>query len=254
MRCSEFEELSDSYLSGELAVETNHDVLSHLESCPGCRQLLGERREIRHLTRSAIRGSDEFAADPLFVRRVVARLRASADSRKSRADWRVAGFSFAALALVAAIGLFTVIGIRSDVGFRSYFDEMSHRAIGDHVHCGLDHRHDWETGDHAAAAEKSDFVKPLLADGAEVLEVHDCQFENTTFRHYVLKRGETIVSVQRLPSRSVAADSLDRPIISESDSGYQIGSFQYREDIVFVVSDLPESENLKLARTLSNSL
>ena len=35
--CRQIRELMDSYISGELTVESNHDVLRHLERCESCR-------------------------------------------------------------------------------------------------------------------------------------------------------------------------------------------------------------------------
>jgi anti-sigma factor RsiW len=42
--CRQVRELMDSYISGELTVESNHDVLRHVERCDACRSEL-ERRE-----------------------------------------------------------------------------------------------------------------------------------------------------------------------------------------------------------------
>ena len=33
MRCEDFREIADSFLSDELLVETNHEVVRHLEDC-----------------------------------------------------------------------------------------------------------------------------------------------------------------------------------------------------------------------------
>ena len=44
----------DSYLSDELLVETNHDVLRHLENCPACRSHLASCRVVRLKARSAL--------------------------------------------------------------------------------------------------------------------------------------------------------------------------------------------------------
>src|SRR2546422_5815691 len=46
MQCRDFREIADSYLSDELMIETNHDVLRHLESCADCRRELAARREL----------------------------------------------------------------------------------------------------------------------------------------------------------------------------------------------------------------
>jgi hypothetical protein len=65
MECRRFRDIADSYLSEELLVETNHEVLRHLESCPTCRAELAARRQVRRVLRSAFARSEELqpAAD-----------------------------------------------------------------------------------------------------------------------------------------------------------------------------------------------
>ena len=47
--CRQVRELMDSYISGELTVESNHDVLRHLERCEACRGELARRERTRAL-------------------------------------------------------------------------------------------------------------------------------------------------------------------------------------------------------------
>src|SRR5262249_5475786 len=47
MDCQNFKDLLDSYLGGELAVETNHAVLCHAERCCACRCEMAARRRLR---------------------------------------------------------------------------------------------------------------------------------------------------------------------------------------------------------------
>ncbi len=53
MDCQNFKELLDSYLCGELAVETNHSILCHAERCGSCRSEMAARRRLRDSLRSA---------------------------------------------------------------------------------------------------------------------------------------------------------------------------------------------------------
>ena len=53
MQCRELREIADSYLAEELLVETNHDVLRHLEGCPACREELGARWQLRATLKEA---------------------------------------------------------------------------------------------------------------------------------------------------------------------------------------------------------
>ena len=43
MQCREVRELADSFLSEQLLVETNHEIVRHLETCPDCRADIAAR-------------------------------------------------------------------------------------------------------------------------------------------------------------------------------------------------------------------
>ena len=47
--CQQERELMDSYLSEELSVETNHDVLRHVAQCRACAAELKRRQRLRAL-------------------------------------------------------------------------------------------------------------------------------------------------------------------------------------------------------------
>jgi hypothetical protein len=59
MECRRFRDIADSYLAEELLVETNHEVLRHLETCPVCREELAARRQVRRVLRSAFARAQE---------------------------------------------------------------------------------------------------------------------------------------------------------------------------------------------------
>ena len=70
----------DSYISDELLVETNHEVLHHLENCPACREMLAAHRDLRVRLRSAVKKSSEMQIDPAFAANLRAKLRETARS------------------------------------------------------------------------------------------------------------------------------------------------------------------------------
>ncbi|HXG85271.1 MAG TPA: type I CRISPR-associated protein Cas7 [Pyrinomonadaceae bacterium] len=67
MRCQEFREMMDSYLSDELLVETNHEVLHHLENCRACRDELAARRALLAQMRSAVKNAPEMQLNSAFA-------------------------------------------------------------------------------------------------------------------------------------------------------------------------------------------
>src|SRR5262245_24724224 len=70
MECRRFRDIADSYLSEELLVETNHEVLRHLESCPTCRAELAARRQVRRVLRSAFARSEALQPSADLAERV----------------------------------------------------------------------------------------------------------------------------------------------------------------------------------------
>ena len=68
----------DSYLGDELLVETNHEVLRHLENCAACRRELADRRELRKRIRSAVISSSETQINAAFAIRLQTNLHSAA--------------------------------------------------------------------------------------------------------------------------------------------------------------------------------
>jgi hypothetical protein len=96
MQCRDFREVADSYLSDELSVETNHDVIAHLEDCVDCRRELAARRELRTILRSSFASVEELQMPDQFALRLQSELRTMATSeaiiRRSQRWMIAAGF------------------------------------------------------------------------------------------------------------------------------------------------------------------
>ena len=80
MQCRDFREVADSYLSDELLVETNHDVITHLEACADCRRELAARRELRTILRASFAKAEELQMPHEFASRLHGKLHAAATS------------------------------------------------------------------------------------------------------------------------------------------------------------------------------
>lgn len=106
MQCRDFHHLADSYLGNELLVETNHDVLRHLEACASCRRELAARRALRATLRTAFANSAELLPPAGFAERVRAQLRAGALNGATRPGVRWAPWA----ALAASVLLMVTFG------------------------------------------------------------------------------------------------------------------------------------------------
>ncbi|HKE24932.1 MAG TPA: zf-HC2 domain-containing protein, partial [Bryobacteraceae bacterium] len=52
--CARIRRYLDSYINNELLVETNHEVLRHLETCPACAADVETRTRIKARLKSAV--------------------------------------------------------------------------------------------------------------------------------------------------------------------------------------------------------
>lgn len=105
MQCSDFHKIADSYLGDELLIETNHEVIAHLEACPACRRELAARRELRVQLRAAFANSAALQPTSEFTNRLHAHLRAQAlheTTTVTRGQW---------MAIAASVLLFVAIGL-----------------------------------------------------------------------------------------------------------------------------------------------
>lgn len=163
MNCKDFKEIADSYLSNELLVETNHDVLRHLESCPECRADLAALRELRQRLRSAIKNAPKSQMNPGFAATVRSSLRDEAFGKEK--SWSVFGAKAVVAGIAAALLIAIAIGVtlRNPIAVRTAevaqpfpaqsnttlpetrwlqrasFVEAQHDAVEDHKHCALAH-------------------------------------------------------------------------------------------------------------------
>ena len=273
MQCREFREISEAYLSDQLLVETNLQVFGHMENCPKCREEFAGRRELRRKLRSAVKNASEFQIDPIFSKRLTADIKEKALYESA---WRKFFFApkllipvMASLLVAAALGFVFLSSpskptenLQAQRSITQGLIEISVKAAGDHEDCALEKLQKWEAMSKGDYAEKAVYaekvVKPLQANSPEQIEMlhaHDCIFEGKRFTHVILRKGTHIVSVFFDKSDAMPeADNLtNASIISEKENGFQVASFQKNSQAVFVVSDMSETENLNVARTLSDA-
>lgn len=258
MNCRDFREIADSYLSDELAVETNHEIFQHLENCASCRQELAMRREVRDKLRISLKSSKEFAIDPIFVNKLRANLKAEAFQKKSWFNWKFLTPVLTGIMIVAGLGFFLSHFTNSTESANKTQSELSQqyiKAIAKHENCGLKNLHRWEAS-HKDFGEKAIFVKNLENNGTEVLEAHICNIDSTPYEHFIMRREGKVFSVLKTEFKDNLAPSPpeDISITCKKRKGMKIASFRIGHTLVFVVSDMSESENLNIARQLSDSI
>lgn len=296
MNCKDFREIADSYLSNELLVETNHEVLRHLENCADCRGELTARRNLREKLREAVKRAPQSRLNANFAARLTGELREKYEA--PRTGWTFANpiktkpvFAgiLAILVLFVAIGLVWKFGRANEIANlnlpkpdrsntipvnensslqieQAAFVEMKQDAIDDHKHCALKFSLEKEPISLDEAAEtcgkfNKDLDKAVIAPlkeafGAQVkfLEAHSCIINGRRFAHIVLKYQERVISVLVAKREDGAQIENGDAISCQSVENLRISCFQTANFGVFVISDLNEAENLKLARTISPAI
>jgi len=235
MQCNDFRELADSYLSDELLIETNHDLIRHLESCADCRHELAARRELRNKLRrgfqqaAELQMTDEFAGNLRNDLRN-SMLRSSRSPSQSGLARRAAYLAVAASLVVAAALGFRAIQQRpptppavaieappetkSNAGGSEPANSTGHtlisallteNALGDHRDCAINYRLKEKPIDLDEAGRSYDrayinldqavMSEGQLPGGATLVEAHSCIFNGQRFGHVILKYHDQIVSV-----------------------------------------------------------
>lgn len=146
---------------------------------------------------------------------------------------------------------------------RASFLEMEKDAVGDHRHCALKFSlKEIPVSLDEAAKTYGGFNKDLdkavfaplresFGEQVKFLEAHSCIINGRRFAHIVVKYRERVISVL-VTKRDTETEPENPDAIScQTADDLRVACFQTAKFGVFVVSDLDESENLKLARAIS---
>jgi hypothetical protein len=145
--------------------------------------------------------------------------------------------------------------------------ELARDAAGDHRDCAIHFRLAEKPIDLEVAGRKYDPVyinltKAVLSEqgdvplGAEFVEAHSCVFQGRRFAHIILRYHGRLASFlvteigdsNEAKTNAAAASQRAQVIACSQFDGYQVSCFQTARHAVFIVSDLPEGDNLALAR------
>ncbi len=273
MDCREFRELSDSYLAEELLVETNHEMIRHLEGCAACRTDLADRRLLRTRLRSAFADADGLRVRQEFVAALTADLRSRSAVSASR--WaRVPRWWALAAGVAIAASIAGGVAVRRTgpgraaaarvASAREAVLAVAREAVGDHRDCALQFRLDekpvsLEEGgrlyDPAYATLRA-AVRATPGHPAnvpiDIVEAHVCVFRGRRFAHLVLKYHNELVSV--LVTQAEGDRAVSAPANLHEVGGFHVALFGARAHDIFVVSALDEGDTVAVARTIADAV
>jgi len=258
MECRDARGLADPFLSEQLLVETTHEIVQHLERCPGCRAEFDAQRRLRALTRSAFERAPELRMRPEFLETLRARLHAESAAPQRAKVWR--GW----LAVAAMAALIAGMGGAQQWSAIQRLAALAHLAAGDHQDCALKFKlfEDPITLEEAGRRYGGAFealqsvepaTTPLRAGPLRILERHACVFKGRRFAHIVLEYRKAAVSVLVADDDEVGPywwrGATARQI--PPAGGFQVSSFRSRQHVVFVVSSLPGADVDDVARAIA---
>ena len=262
MQCRDFRELADSYLSDELLVETNHDVIRHLETCPDCRRELAARRELRSKLRAGFENAPDLQMSDDFAGRLRAQLRDAAFSRARFSAARYIAIA-ASVLIVAALG-FVAVHQRWRLQSSAV---LTATAVGDHRDCALNHRLEEKPIDLDEAGRKYDrayinLASVVMSEGrlpgdVELVDPHSCVFKGRRFGHVILKyRGQLVsVLVTNIELEDHNGSTGVKDAVAEAQlDGFQLAHFETARHAIYVVSGLSNAENLSIAQAIEASV
>lgn len=262
MQCRDVRELADSFLSGQLLVETNHELLRHLDGCLGCRSEMAARQALRATIKSAFANAESLRMSDEFRDDVVSRLRTMALPKTRRQFFGIWRYVAAAVVLASAAGteLF-LLPARASAAARD--------AAGDHRDCAILSRLGEKPISLEEAATREDVSFRLLqstpsdelttpAGLVRVVRRHSCEFHGRRFAHIVLQFQGQIVSLlmtgddgQKINSGSTAESPLHLAWLSPID-GFTVVSFKTPGHIIFLVSSLDKPAFSQVAPFLAD--
>ena len=222
--CRQVRELMDSYIGGELTVESNHDVLRHVERCAACRSELDRRERMGTLLLESFGAAPDATA-------MGARITQALDRDQHR--WgrlaRYGGIA-AALILIAGAGIWFSRPVDA-----AAFDD----SVDDHIACAMTYPPFVVYDAGRAARNLEPPYRPIVdavahrAGDYQLIDAHMCPYQGRNYAHMVYRGNGKMLSVfaetalrGRLP---LTHESPRKGFVTEgiSGAGHQ----------VFVVSD-----------------
>jgi anti-sigma factor RsiW len=235
--CLHTHELMDSYLSGELSVETNHAVLRHLAMCQECAAEVRRRQRLRTLLAQSL----DVTVD---VERARQRITRAID--RDQGSWAgVARWCGVAAALI--VGVVVAQWISRPVDAAAYDD-----SAGDHVACALaipaSVTYDPERVARSLAPPFEGIADAIgLTHGPyHVVDAHICPYKGRDYGHVVLRgNGRTLSLFAERAARGALPVTPVTTILpghagdvhSTMRLGYRVSATATRDYRLFLVSD-----------------
>jgi anti-sigma factor RsiW len=142
--CERIRRYMDSYISNELLVESNLEVLRHIEQCSACSQELETRLRVRASLQTAARRED---VPPGLEQKIRKEIRERSPVRVWPFDLSLRWMSAVSALLLISTAIWVVLRSRRELNLQeqnTYVQQISSRhstifqvGLRDHVHCAV---------------------------------------------------------------------------------------------------------------------
>jgi anti-sigma factor (TIGR02949 family) len=274
--CERVRRYLDSYISNELLVESNLEVLRHIEQCSACAQELETRTRIRASLQAAVRQEE---VPPGLEQKIRKEIREQSPVRQWPFAFSLKWMSAVAALFLISTAVWIVLRSRRELSPQeqdAYIGRISSRlstilqvGLRDHVHCAVFRKY---ATDPPAFTEMArdlgpqyaglvPLVKVRVPDEFRVILAHRCSVQGRNYVHLILRGPSSLLSLiitKKNPGESFPAAQLAPvleaagvPIYRAGASQFQVAAFETPAYLAFFISDLPEKRNLQLAAALA---
>ena len=271
----------DAYINNELTVETNHDVLRHLEACPACSAELDARTRLRARLKAAVNAE---SVPPELHVRIREQIRGAGSGSWLNLEWLRAGrlrwAGVMAAGLVVATGLWVIYrperlpALSDRPGQTAYIARVSASlaavlkvGLGDHVHCSIFRKYpkepppiekmEGELGPNYSGLLP--VVRAAVPQGYRVIMAHQCTYAERRFVHLTLEKDGSLLSLviarkepgESLDGLSPATQASGVSIYQSAAGRYEVAGFEAGNFFAYVVSELRSNANLQVAANMA---
>jgi anti-sigma factor RsiW len=278
--CEKTRKYLDAYVSNELTVETNYEVLRHIEGCATCAAEVDNRARLRSRLKAAVNAQ---RVPPELQVHVREQIRTSRSGTWVHFGWLRAGWprwAGAMAALVVAAGVWVnysterMPALSDRSGQNTYITRVSANlaailkvGLGDHIHCAIFRKYpkdpqriekmEGELG--PAYAGLLPVVRTAVPEGYKVIMAHQCSYAGRKFVHLTFEKDGGLLSL--VVARKQTGESLDGLSAAAAASGvriyqsaagpYQVAGFEAGNFFAYVVSELRNKKNLQIAANVA---
>lgn len=286
MNCQDFRKIAELFLDDELKEIEYLSAAQHLEFCTNCQEETDYKSLLKTRLRSAVKSDPNSQINRIQTEDILSRARAKVIDSKPNTSRNFYKNIFVKVLLPSAAGLLITLSVifafirLSEVNTPVvinqppvYFEENSNinatkiawrelmtGAIDEHQNCTLNNlkNHHNEVSSRLNISLDSgeslemivqNSLRKNLSTSVKLADSHICESNNKRYTHLIFKNVNKYISVM-ISSFEGLSDS-EETMYCESNKNYQVACFTAMNKTVFVISDLSEPENVKLARSIS---